>query len=323
MVGRIPRPRPLGAHSRTDMAAAFRRAACCRFARGAKPSIGHPGTLREPCRHLHPCCAPRSGLTLIELLVVAAVIGLIVLLILPAIQSAREAARRTQCSDHLRQIGMGLEAHHTLHGAFPVGCLGKRRRGSTAAVQLAWSAFLLPFVDQQLLWLRLSTERGYDDPQNNWATSAVIPLYLCPSTTRMDPDRTRYRTRDGLGAIDYGGMFGSQTTSPVMNGTMIYERAIRIADIRDGTSKTILIAEDTGRGASTNGQWANGENIFDQGNQINLHRDNEIWSDHPSGAQILLADGSVQFLHQTIGAGALAALCTRAGEEPIGASDWR
>ncbi len=114
---------------------------------------------------------------------------------------------------------------------------------------------------------------------------------------------------------DYGGMFGAGLLLPYANGTMLYDRSIAIRQISDGTSHTIIVAEDTGRGNNMDGEWADGENIFDQTVQINQLQDNELWSDHPSGAQALMCDGSVRFLADTIAASLLSTLCTRAGGE--------
>ena len=97
---------------------------------------------------------------------------------------------------------------------------------------------------------------------------------------------------------------------------MVFDEAFSIDKIKDGTTNTIIVAEDSGRGASLDGEWANGENIFDQGQRINQHNHNEIWSDHPGGAHVLLCDGSVHFLNQTLEVDVLTALCTRAGGEP-------
>ena len=94
-------------------------------------------------------------------------------------------------------------------------------------------------------------------------------------------------------------------------------RAVRLADIRDGTSNTLVIAEDSGRDGNTDGAWADGENIFDQSGPINAAQSNEIWSDHPGGANSLFCDGSVHFLKQSMNLTVLMGICTRANREVI------
>ncbi len=99
-----------------------------------------------------------------------------------------------------------------------------------------------------------------------------------------------------MAMIDYGGLYGVNGTA---SGVMVYEQAISLRQVTDGASHTILVGEDTGRGTSMNGEWANGKNIFDVGVAINTLQNNELWSDHTGGAQVLLCDGSVQFLADT------------------------
>ncbi len=166
------------------------------------------------------------------------------------------------------------------------------------------------------------------------AAGTVIATFLCPSTAWLASDRTGpttgdrngngvWNTGDDLAFTDYGGNFGfSGLSKPYMNGVLVYEIAIPIRKITDGTSHTIIVAEDTGRGASFDGQWANGENIFDTSGPINdrslptyLWQNNEIWSDHPLGALTLFCDGSVRFLFEETDLSTLAALCTRASDE--------
>ena len=151
----------------------------------------------------------------------------------------------------------------------------------------------------------------------------MIAVYLCPSTARLEAGRLGNYSGASLpltaanwyACSDYGGMFGAGLLLPYANGTMLYDRSISIRQITDGTSHTVIVAEDTGRGNNMDGGWADGENIFDQTVQINSMQDNEFWSDHPGGAQALMCDGSVRFLAETIQGTVLSTICTRAGGE--------
>jgi prepilin-type N-terminal cleavage/methylation domain-containing protein len=101
--------------------------------------------------------ARQDGFTLVELLVVIAIIGLLIALLLPAVQQARESAQRAGCANNLKQIGLGLQNYYDVHKAFPIGCYQWRPNGNTTNLQLAWSAYLLPFVGEEAIyqWLDL------------------------------------------------------------------------------------------------------------------------------------------------------------------------
>ena len=265
---------------------------------------------------MHYAPAQSRGFTLVELLAVIAIIGILVTLLLPAIQQARESARRAACSNNLRQVGIALAMYHDAVQSFPTGCTDRGGR------QLAWSVYLLPFLEEQNLYGTFDTSYAYNSPQNQPVVSHAIAVYICPSTNRLAADRVDYFTGTApltpttqRACTDYGGMFAAGMYEPYANGVMVYDRGIRRSEITDGSSHTIIVAEDTGRGDQLDGEWADGENIFDSTVGVNRMQDNEIWSDHPGGAQVLLCDGGVHFLGDSVAPSALAPLCTRANSD--------
>jgi prepilin-type N-terminal cleavage/methylation domain-containing protein/prepilin-type processing-associated H-X9-DG protein len=312
-----------------------------RFPDPATPLRGAPRTIRASSPNIPPAVVDRRLLparerrlraapspefrapgfqrafTLVELLIVIAIVGVLISLLLPAIQAARESGRRTQCAGNLRQIGIALNNYHGAMRTFPPGCTDKGTK------QLAWSLYLLPFLEEHDVRVLFNTSYSYEDPHNQAATSQVIDVYHCPSSVRLATDRQGNYTGTALPLVptnwhacsDYGGMFGAGLLLPYENGMMLYDRSICIRQVTDGTSHTIIVAEDSGRGDKLDGQWADGENIFDQTVQVNDLQDNEIWSDHPGGAQVLMCDGSVRFLDETMPAAVLSTLCTRANGE--------
>ncbi len=259
-------------------------------------------------------CAIPGGFTLIELLAVVAIIGVLVSLMLPAVIAAREASRRASCANNLRQIGLALQMHHEQFGTFPPGGIEWRPPGDHQRRQLAWCVFLLPFLEQQAVYDQIDLGEPFDSQANAQAASHVLPVFVCPTSVRGT------RLVNGRGPCDYGGIYGERIQGPnnPPKGAMLYDRALRAADIRDGLSNTLIVAEDT---AWSDGQWINGRNLFDQAYAINAAPsfENDIRSDHPGGALTVLADSSVRFLADQLELKVLAALCTRAHGEPIGA----
>jgi prepilin-type processing-associated H-X9-DG protein len=255
----------------------------------------------------------RVGMTLVELLVVVAVLAALVALLLPAVQSAREAARRTSCLNNLRHVGCALHGHLLARGRFPAGCTEwKAGKGGTARC-LAWSAFVLPWLDEQALAASLDLKKPYDDTANAAAAAAAPPVFRCASADRASP------LVGGMGRTDYGGVNGERIASPnnPEKGVMITDRGIAAREISDGLAKTILVGECAAGGWS-DGQWINGRNVFDQAYAVNWPTfEDELRSRHPAGAHALFGDGSVRFVAEATEPRVVAAACTRAGGETL------
>ncbi len=206
-------------------------------------------------------------------------------------------------------------AYHDARCAFPPGCIDRNSR------RLAWSTLLLPYVEERATYDLYVQQAKFYAAENHQATSVEVATYLCPSTVQYTRAREgnssgdvnlngQYDPGDDLAMADYGGMFGWANAKTFANGIMLYDDVISLRQVTDGSSHTIIVAEDTGRGTSMNGPWADGENIFDAGVPINALQNNEIWSDHPGGAQVVMADSSVRFLLEDTDLAVLAALCT-------------
>jgi prepilin-type N-terminal cleavage/methylation domain-containing protein len=191
------------------------------------------------------------GFTLIELLVVIAIISVLVALLLPAVQAAREAARRTQCRSNLKQIGIALHHYHDVWRTLPFGNIDAPFAGdpTVPAAQYGWSPFtgILPFIEQQSLYKMLDLglpeiggpNQNYGPfPQNLAAIAQVVPLYLCPS------DSFRV-VQSGWAPIDYVACAGTVIDADAgpQNGAFYSNSHTRFADITDGTSNTILVSE--------------------------------------------------------------------------------
>lgn len=251
------------------------------------------------------------GFTLIELLVVVAIIAVLIALLLPAVQQVRESARRMQCLNNLHQMGVAMHNYHSTHNCLPPGGLEPRPVWPNGK-QFAWSAYLLPYLDQANVANGINFDYAFDHPINATVAATPLSVYLCPSTPRQS------KLTDGMGATDYGGIFGERilTTNNPPRGVMVYGQAIRFRDITDGTSTTLAISEDA---AFRDGQWINGRNLFDQAFPINQAPsiENDIRSEHPQGANGLFADGSAKFLNENMDLNVLAGICTRNGGEVV------
>ncbi len=256
---------------------------------------------------------PRSlrgtGFTLVELLVVIAIIGVLIGLLLPAVQAAREAMRRASCQNNLHQVGLALHNYHSAMGYFPPGAIEVRPL-PPGGKQFAWSAFILPYLEQNTVAEKIDFRRAFDDPANAVAAQTPVTAYLCPSTPRSEP------LRGGFGATDYGGMYGERivTTNNPPRGMMIHDESLGFRDILDGSSHTIMVTEDAD---FPDGQWINGRNLFDQAFPPNAAPpfENDMRSFHPGGVMTMFADGSTRFIVDQIDMQILAALCTRNGHE--------
>jgi prepilin-type N-terminal cleavage/methylation domain-containing protein/prepilin-type processing-associated H-X9-DG protein len=266
------------------------------------------------------CRFRRRGLSLVELLVVMAVLAALVALLLPAVQSAREAGRRTVCLNNLRHVGCALHGHLLARRRFPVGCLEWRAAGPTgpsaAARCLAWSATILPWLDEQPLAERIDFKRPFDHPANAAAAATPLAVYRCPSSGRPP-------VVAGLGGCDYGGITGERIVSPnnPEKGPLVHDRGFRELEIADGLSKTAFVGE-CAVGDWPDGQWINGRNLFDQRYAVNWPTwEDELRSRHPGGAHALFGDGAVRLVAESTDLRVLAAACTRSGGEAGGPGD--
>lgn len=258
----------------------------------------------------------KTAFTLVELLVVIAIIGILTGLLLPAVQAARESARRTQCSNNIKNIGLALHNFADARKSLPVGS------DQVQGTEHAWSTRILPYMEQGAVFSQIDFSQPWNAlPGNQAASRFNIPSYRCPSAiTEFD------------GKLDYGGLQGTALTNlplgfgadqafgcgAIIVATSQQPQAVRFADIIDGLSQTICVGESVDRGSENSGRWACGRNCFTQlANRINTSGEGDLTSRHPQGAHALFADGHVRLLSESIDSLALGAVCTRNGQEVV------
>lgn len=188
----------------------------------------------------------RSGFTLIELLVVIAIISLLVSLLLPAVQMAREAARRTQCKNNLKQIGLAIHNYHDAYRRFPISfAVDYDTPGGEWSVQ----ARILPFIEQGNLYANADLTKAYGDPLNRGIAGQRLPIYLCPS----DPnDRPRFSNGERIHyPINYAFNAGTwfvwdNSTGQTGRGAFTPNKSTRFRDFGDGTGYVLCFSEVKG-----------------------------------------------------------------------------
>lgn len=270
----------------------------------------------------------RSGFTLIELLVVIAIIAVLIALLLPAVQQAREAARRTECRNKLKQLGLAIHNYHDSFGTVPPGWVGVTAgQPDVSGVNgWGWASKLLPELDQSPLYNQINFQTQVGSTANAAVRTTVLPVLLCPSDVSLQrwnipASGTSTPLADVAGA-SYAGVFGKDEVdfcnglAPgvpcISDGMFFLNSKVRFADVTDGLSSTLVVGErQTRAGNGWLYTWAGvvggGDNPIcrilgdtDVVPNNSLVRMDEFASYHTGGAQFVLGDGAVRFISTNI-----------------------
>ena len=305
---------------------------------------------------VHPLSGRRRGFTLVELLVVIAIIGVLVALLLPAVQAAREAARRMKCSNNLKQLSLALHNYEDTHKTLPPAGINSN--------EMSWLVMTLPFIEQKNMYDQFNFNQGGWNALNRITIvkGVKIPAITCPSLTTprdnfslFDPANeaavsalhyyailgpigpnafganTAYQSQGvdaGFGFCAAQGAFGQGQA----NGPTVIPLNNPLRTITDGTSNTLLLGEMAWNNYPYWRPWTRGYYFDSRGtllyasknvkNPINSRiadgwNDGSLGSLHPVGAMFSRVDGSVHFVRQNIDMGTYRALASRDGGEAV------
>lgn len=290
----------------------------------------------------------KNGFTLVELLVVIAIIGTLISMLLPAVQAVREAARRTECSNNLRQMGLAVQSYVSQYGGktFPPGSPGAKKHGLFT--------YMLPFIEQIDLYKSLDLKLPTDQiGQQRYMT---LETYLCPSYAGLNVVKAAAANYENGAVTTYQGVCGAMRTASTpavksgygdmpTNGIFGFGFNRRLSAVRDGLSNTLAIGEYVHRDRDANSfysgypgnvrGWILGANEstgayaikvvkYPINDMVDRVADSAPFnhlpfgSDHPQGCNFLVADASVRFLPSSLDFGLYQSLATCNGEEPDG-----
>lgn len=284
----------------------------------------------------------KTGFTLIELLVVIAIITILIALLLPAVQQAREAARRTRCRNNLKQIGVALHNYTDIHRVFPSGWIGVDAATGAPFVEgtsgWGWATMLLPYMDQGPLYNQLDTNLPVLAVENGVSIQTHLEIFRCPSDTgdemwQINEESTGDPLAE-LASANYVACVGTiemedceGQPAPFVckgNGAFYHNSKTGFRDLTDGASQTILVGERSSLiGNSTwTGMAAEGEEaiarILGTADHTPNHPDSHLddfSSRHEGGVHCLFGDGRVKFVGENIDLATYQGMCTIDGEE--------
>ncbi len=289
----------------------------------------------------------RCAFTLVELLVVIAIIGIMVGLLLPAVQAARESARRMSCTNHERQLGLALHNYHAAYDRLPAGW---RVNQPSDEPGWSWGAAMLPFMEEQALYEKIDFSVAIDDPKHQSVREHAIATFICPSdvgdnlfwiSDAAGGTGDDFGNADAtdpklflIGKANYVAVFGTEEIEDDPfngNGAFYGNSKTRFRDFLDGMSSTLILGERTTELGSSiwhgviptaTAAEARILGVVDHPPNSPIGHFDDFSSQHAAGAHFTMADGSVRLITESIDAEVYRALATRHNHEVIPADSY-
>jgi prepilin-type processing-associated H-X9-DG protein/prepilin-type N-terminal cleavage/methylation domain-containing protein len=293
----------------------------------------------------------RWAYSLLELLVVLAIIGVVVGLTLSGVQKVRATSARAKCANNLRQIALALHGHHGARGALPAGWTSAS--GPERYADLGWTARVLPHLEQQQLWQQVESAFRAAPSASMWEHAhlpilgTTVPAFVCPADARVSGAVAPFGDGKPVAFTSYLGV--SEHRPFRYTGVLFADSAVRLTDISDGTSNTLMVGERPPSKDFRFGWWYRGIGQSNDGSIemiLSVRETNRLagsgcppgpfnfqpsafdnpcgtfhfWSPHSGGANFAFADGSVRFLRYSAD-DIMPALATRAGGEVVAVPD--
>ncbi|WP_165073649.1 DUF1559 family PulG-like putative transporter [Paludisphaera rhizosphaerae] len=302
-------------------------------------------------RPFHSPGPPRSAFTLIELLVVIAIIAVLVALLLPAVQAAREAARRVTCVNNLMQLGLALHNYEGSYETLPPGVVDDGKGpvlDQPKGYGFNWLTRLTPYMEMKNIYNHFNLNVSVYDATNGTTRSKLVQSFLCPSDNTL-----KWRNAQGIPATNYAGVH-HDVEAPIAadnNGVLFLNSLIRYEEVPDGTSQTLFVGEKRNDGIDLG--WASGTraSLRNMGTFPNAASTQQIWtttgpidpgtfmaqnatgdaamkfvggfsSAHPGGCNFLFGDGAVRFIKSSIQHEVYRCLANRADGEMLSADSY-
>jgi prepilin-type N-terminal cleavage/methylation domain-containing protein/prepilin-type processing-associated H-X9-DG protein len=286
----------------------------------------------------------RPGFTLIELLVVIAIISVLIAQLLPAVQSAREAARRAQCCNNLMQVGLALQNYESSHEVLPPGVVNLTGPvlDQPKGYGFGWMTQVLPYFEMKNVYNHFNLKIGLYEPENSTTRTNLVRSYLCPSDNGPTRDSNR------IAMTSYAGVH-HDVEAPIAadnHGVLFLNSAVRLEDVTDGTSMTLFVGEKLNDGLDLG--WASGTRASLRNTGLGVNRmpatgkkptvsPSSLSADeaeelsklgtpafvggfgsrHPGGSNFVFGDGSVRFIKSSISPKVYQHLANRADGEVI------